>query len=48
MIEHFKMEIKHHLAQQQNGLMHLISIIKDDMEDLKIIENGMTDSVVAR
>jgi len=46
--EHFKMEIKHHLAQQQNGLTHLISIIKDDLEDLKIIEHGVTEPVVAR
>lgn len=43
--DHFKMEIKHHLAQQQNGLLQLISIIKEDMEDLKTIENGIVDSV---
>lgn len=43
--DHFKMEIKHHLAQQQNGLLQLISIIKEDMEDLKIIQNGIVDSM---
>ncbi|XP_057314054.1 nucleoporin p54-like isoform X1 [Hydractinia symbiolongicarpus] len=43
--EHIKVEIKQHLTQQQNGLLQLISIIKDDFEDLKIIENGVMDSI---
>ena len=43
--DHFKMEIKHHLAQQQNGLLQLISIIKEDLEDLKTIENGVFDCI---
>uniref|UniRef100_T2MAU9 Nucleoporin p54 n=1 Tax=Hydra vulgaris TaxID=6087 RepID=T2MAU9_HYDVU len=43
-----KAEIKLHLAQQQNGLLNLISIIKDDFEDLKIIENGILDAYIPR
>ncbi|KAI1904856.1 hypothetical protein AGOR_G00009980 [Albula goreensis] len=38
-------EIKQHLKQQQEGLSHLISVIKDDMEDIKLIEHGLHDSV---
>ncbi|KAI5612774.1 nucleoporin p54 isoform X4, partial [Silurus asotus] len=41
-------EIKQHLKQQQDGLSHLISVIKDDMEDIKIIEQGLHDSVHVR
>ncbi|KAF7661121.1 hypothetical protein LDENG_00268600 [Lucifuga dentata] len=37
-------EIRQHLKQQQDGLSHLISVIKDDMEDIKLIEHGLTDS----
>lgn len=37
-------EIKQHLKQQQEGLGHLISVIKDDLEDIKLIEHGLTDS----
>ncbi|KAJ3605031.1 hypothetical protein NHX12_027082 [Muraenolepis orangiensis] len=37
-------EIKQHLKQQQEGLSHLISVIKDDLEDIKLIEHGLTDS----
>jgi nuclear pore complex protein Nup54 len=33
-----------HLKQQQEGLGHLISVIKDDLEDIKLIEHGLTDS----
>ncbi|TRY65210.1 hypothetical protein DNTS_009430 [Danionella cerebrum] len=33
-----------HLKQQQDGLSHLISVIKDDLDDLKIIEDGLQDS----
>ncbi|XP_038130956.1 nucleoporin p54 isoform X3 [Cyprinodon tularosa] len=36
-------EIKQHLKQQQDGLSHLISVIKDDMEDIKLIEHGLND-----
>ncbi|KAG9354111.1 hypothetical protein JZ751_012235 [Albula glossodonta] len=41
-------EIKQHLKQQQEGLSHLISVIKDDMEDIKLIEHGLHDSVHVR
>ncbi|KAJ8286654.1 hypothetical protein GJAV_G00041620 [Gymnothorax javanicus] len=41
-------EIKQHLKQQQEGLSHLISVIKDDMEDIKLIEHGLHDSVHMR
>ncbi|TNN59160.1 Nuclear pore complex protein Nup54 [Liparis tanakae] len=37
-------EIKHHLKQQQDGLSHLISVIKDDLEDIKLVEHGLSDS----
>ncbi|XP_012735211.3 nucleoporin p54 isoform X3 [Fundulus heteroclitus] len=36
-------EIKQHLKQQQEGLSHLISVIKDDLEDIKLIEHGLND-----
>ncbi|XP_014825564.1 PREDICTED: nucleoporin p54 isoform X2 [Poecilia mexicana] len=36
-------EIKQHLKQQQEGLSHLISVIKDDLEDIKLIEHGLSD-----
>ncbi|KAI8510638.1 Nuclear pore complex protein Nup54, partial [Branchiostoma belcheri] len=36
-------ELRQHLKQQQEGLTHLISIIKDDMEDLKVIEQGLAE-----
>uniref|UniRef100_A0A4W4GCY0 54 kDa nucleoporin n=2 Tax=Electrophorus electricus TaxID=8005 RepID=A0A4W4GCY0_ELEEL len=41
-------EIKQHLKQQQEGLSHLITVIKDDMEDIKVIEQGLHDSVHVR
>ncbi|XP_062991708.1 nucleoporin p54 isoform X2 [Elgaria multicarinata webbii] len=41
-------EIKQHLKQQQEGLSHLISIIKDDLEDIKLIENGLNESIPIR
>ncbi|XP_041915989.1 nucleoporin p54 isoform X1 [Alosa sapidissima] len=41
-------EIKQHLKQQQEGLSHLIGVIKDDMEDIKLIEHGLHDSVHIR
>ncbi|KAM7392692.1 hypothetical protein PAMA_007692 [Pampus argenteus] len=37
-------EIKQHLKQQQDGLSHLIGVIKDDLEDIKLIEHGLSDS----
>ncbi|XP_026153442.1 nucleoporin p54 isoform X1 [Mastacembelus armatus] len=37
-------EIRQHLKQQQEGLSHLISVIKDDLEDIKLIEHGLSDS----
>ncbi|XP_036386032.1 nucleoporin p54 isoform X1 [Megalops cyprinoides] len=41
-------EIKQHLKQQQEGLSHLISVIKDDVEDIKLIEHGLHDGVHMR
>ncbi|XP_057675766.1 nucleoporin p54 isoform X2 [Corythoichthys intestinalis] len=41
-------EIRQHLKQQQDGLSHLISVIKDDLEDMKLIEHGLSDSGHAR
>lgn len=32
-----------HLKQQQEGLSQLISVIKDDVEDIKLIEHGLLD-----
>ncbi|XP_037121552.1 nucleoporin p54 isoform X3 [Syngnathus acus] len=37
-------EIRQHLKQQQDGLSHLISVIKDDLEDITLIEHGLSDS----
>ena len=31
-----------HLKQQQEGIQHLISIVKDDLDDLSLIEQGLT------
>ncbi|XP_037548169.1 nucleoporin p54 isoform X1 [Nematolebias whitei] len=36
-------EIKQHLKQQQDGLSHLIGVIKEDLEDIKLIEHGLSD-----
>ncbi|XP_011602905.1 nucleoporin p54 isoform X2 [Takifugu rubripes] len=36
-------EIKQHLKQQQEGISRLISVIKDDLEDIKLIEHGLSD-----
>ncbi|XP_071205717.1 nucleoporin p54 isoform X5 [Salvelinus alpinus] len=36
-------EIRQHLKQQQEGLSQLISVIKDDVEDIKLIEHGLLD-----
>ncbi|XP_063066762.1 nucleoporin p54 [Engraulis encrasicolus] len=41
-------EIKQHLKQQQDGLSHLIGVIKDDLEDIKLIEHGLHDSMHIR
>uniref|UniRef100_A0A8C5LWD2 54 kDa nucleoporin n=1 Tax=Leptobrachium leishanense TaxID=445787 RepID=A0A8C5LWD2_9ANUR len=41
-------EIKQHLKQQQEGLSHLIGIIKDDLEDIKLIEHGLNDNLHIR
>jgi len=32
-----------HLKRQQDGLSHLINIIKDDLEDLRTIDQGLVD-----
>ncbi|XP_048021800.1 nucleoporin p54 isoform X1 [Megalobrama amblycephala] len=41
-------EIKQHLKHQQEGLSHLISVIKDDLNDIKTIEDGLHDSIHGR
>ncbi|KAJ8338944.1 hypothetical protein SKAU_G00357300 [Synaphobranchus kaupii] len=41
-------EIKQHLKQQQEGLSHLIGVVKDDVEDIKLIEHGLHDGVHMR
>ncbi|XP_051536188.1 nucleoporin p54-like isoform X2 [Myxocyprinus asiaticus] len=41
-------EIKQHLKQQQEGLSHLINVIKDDVDDIKMIEDGLQDSIHTR
>jgi len=33
-----------HLKRQQEGLSHLISIIKDDLEDVRTMEQGFIES----
>ncbi|XP_067894705.1 nucleoporin p54 isoform X3 [Heterodontus francisci] len=41
-------EIKQHLKLQQEGLSHLISVLKEDLEDVKLIELGLNESVHIR
>ncbi|XP_070552255.1 nuclear pore complex protein Nup54-like [Ptychodera flava] len=41
-------EIKQHLKQQQEGIRHLINVIKDDVEDLQLVENGLSDIIHQR
>ncbi|KAF4099065.1 nucleoporin p54 isoform X2 [Onychostoma macrolepis] len=41
-------EIRQHLKHQQEGLSHLISVIKDDLDDIKTIEDELHDSVHGR
>ncbi|XP_020616032.1 nuclear pore complex protein Nup54-like [Orbicella faveolata] len=36
-------QLKQHLERQQVGLLHLITIIKDDLQDLGTIERGLTE-----
>ena len=36
------------LNQQQEGLTHLIDIVKEDMQDLNVIEAGLTDNAGAK
>lgn len=40
-------EIKQHLKQQQEDLSHLISIIKDDLEN-KLVEHGLNETIYNR
>lgn len=37
-LDHFQ-----HLEKQQNGILQLVNIIKDDLDDLRTIENGLID-----
>lgn len=46
--ESLQEEIKLYLRNQQEGLSHLLGILKDDAEDLKIIEHGLKESVDRR
>ncbi|XP_071951440.1 nucleoporin p54-like [Antedon mediterranea] len=39
-----QLEIKQHLKKQQEGLSHLIATIKSDLEDVQLIEQGLTAS----
>ncbi|XP_072352412.1 nucleoporin p54 isoform X2 [Scyliorhinus torazame] len=41
-------EIKQHLKLQHEGLSHLISVLKEDLEDVKLIEQGLNESVHIR
>ncbi|KAK7131730.1 hypothetical protein R3I94_016762 [Phoxinus phoxinus] len=41
-------EIKQHLKHQQEGLSHLISVIKDDLDDIRTVEDGLQDSAHGR
>ncbi|XP_059844800.1 nucleoporin p54 isoform X2 [Hypanus sabinus] len=41
-------EIKQHLKLQQEGLSHLISVLKEDLEDVKLVEHGLSESVHIR
>ncbi|KAJ1204890.1 hypothetical protein NDU88_000325 [Pleurodeles waltl] len=41
-------EIKQHLKHQQEGLSHLIGIIKEDLEDIKLAEQGLNETVHVR
>lgn len=36
------------MKQQQEGLSHLISIIKDDLEDIKLVEHGLNETIHIR
>ncbi|XP_064481914.1 nuclear pore complex protein Nup54-like [Ornithodoros turicata] len=46
--ERFIDEMKTHLKNQQDGIGHLIKILKSDIEDLKGIEAGLQESAVQR
>lgn len=39
-----QLEVKQHLKQQHEGIQLLINIIKDDLEDLALIEHGLSDA----
>ncbi|XP_038054996.1 nuclear pore complex protein Nup54-like [Patiria miniata] len=41
-------EIRQHLKHQQEGLSHLIATIKGDLQDLKLIEQGLQESTSHR
>lgn len=45
---HWFLNYLQHLKQQQEGLSHLISIIKDDLEDIKLIEHELNESIPMR
>ncbi|XP_022079496.1 nuclear pore complex protein Nup54-like [Acanthaster planci] len=41
-------EIRQHLKHQQEGLSHLIATIKSDLQDLKLIEQGLQETTSQR
>jgi len=45
MCEYFVFQL---LKQQQEGLTHLIDIVKEDIQDLNVIEQGLVDTSTRR
>lgn len=41
-------DLKQHLEKQQEGLMHLTSVIRSDYQDLKVIQQGLEEHVPRR
>ena len=39
--------IHSHLSRQQDGISHLLDIIRDDLQHLDIIKQGLADKVVS-
>lgn len=46
--ERFVDEIRMHLKSQQDGITHLIKILKNDIEDLRSIEAGLQENATQR
>ncbi|XP_046853175.1 nucleoporin p54-like [Xenia sp. Carnegie-2017] len=43
-----QLDLKQHLEKQQEGLMHLTGVIRQDFEDLKLIEQGLHEPIPRR